>query len=193
MKLVFATNNPNKLIEVKALLPQYDILSLQDIGCFSAIPETEDTIKGNAILKAEYVLKNYSYNCFADDTGLEVGVLNGAPGVYSARYAGPNCNAEDNMQKLLKALKGNANRQAQFKTVVALTTRTKTLCFEGICKGSISTHKLGSSGFGYDPIFIPMGSDKSFAEMSLEEKSAISHRGKAVQQLIIFLQTHRKL
>ena len=189
MKLVFATNNPNKLIEVKALLPQHDILSLQDIGCFEDIPETEDTIKSNAILKAEYVLKNYGYNCFADDTGLEVKALNGEPGVYSARYAGPDCNAEDNMQKLLKALENKDNRQAQFKTVVALTTLTKTVTFEGICRGNILTQKQGNEGFGYDPIFKPEGFNQSFSEMTLDEKSAISHRGKAVRQLITFLNT----
>lgn len=189
MKLVFATNNPNKLIEVKALLPQHHILSLQDIGCFEDIPETEDTIKGNAILKAAYILKNYGYHCFADDTGLEVEVLNGAPGVYSARYAGPDCNAEDNIQKLLRALDAIDNRAAQFKTVVALTTQTKILTFTGICKGNILTEKHGSSGFGYDPIFRPDDFTQSFAEMTLLEKSAISHRGKAVRQLIDFLNT----
>ncbi len=189
MKLVFATNNPNKLIEVKALLPQHHILSLQDIGCFEDIPETEDTIKGNAILKAEYVLKNYGYHCFADDTGLEVEALNGDPGVYSARYAGPDCNSENNIQKLLKALDAHANRAAQFKTVVALTTQTETLTFTGICKGNILIEKHGDSGFGYDPIFTPLGFEKSFAEMTLLEKSAISHRGKAVRDLISYLNT----
>lgn len=191
MKLVFATNNAHKLKEVKALLPLHEILSLQDIGCFEDIPETKNTIKGNAILKAEFVLKNYGYNCFADDTGLEVVALNGAPGVYSARYAGADCNAENNIQKLLKALVDKDNRQAQFKTIVALTTLTKTVTFEGICKGDILTQKQGGSGFGYDPIFRPEGFTQSFAEMTLDEKAVISHRGNAVRQLIAFLQTSK--
>jgi len=190
MKLVFATNNPHKLAEVRALLPQHPILSLQDIGCYEDIPETQETIKGNAIQKAEYVTKKYGYFCFADDTGLEVVALNGAPGVYSARYAGLDCNAQDNVKKLLEALKDTTNRAARFKTVVALTTPTKTETFEGICTGIILKEQHGNSGFGYDPIFKPTGFDKTFAQMTQEEKSAISHRGKAVRQLIAYLKSN---
>jgi len=189
MKLVFATNNAYKLDEVRSLLKAYKILSLQDIGCFEDIPETQKTIKGNAIQKAEYVTKKYGYYCFADDTGLEVEALNGAPGVFSARYAGPNCNAEDNIKKLLKALSTKNNRQGQFKTVVALTSKTKTLTFTGICKGNILSKKLGTLGFGYDSVFKPEGYDKTFAQMTQEEKSAISHRGKAIKQLMDYLKS----
>ena len=190
MNLVFATNNPHKLAEVRALLPQYTILSLQDIGCYEDIPETQETIKGNAIQKAEYVTQKYGYYCFADDTGLEVNALNGAPGVYSARYAGPECNSKDNVNKLLKALKDTSNRAAQFKTVVALTTQTHTETFEGICKGYILTENYGDKGFGYDPVFKPEGYEKTFAQMTQEEKSAISHRGKAIRQLIDYLKSN---
>ncbi len=189
MKIVFATNNPNKLKEVKLLLPSIEILSLQDIGCFEDILETAETLEGNAILKADYVTQKYGFNCFADDTGLEVDALNGTPGVYSARYAGENCNSEDNMQKLLFELKKNANRNAQFKTIIALNLDTNQTLFEGICKGKILTNKHGEKGFGYDPIFKPNGFDKSFAEMTMLEKGIISHRGKAIQQLIRFLNT----
>jgi len=190
MKLVFATNNAHKLAEVRAILKSYQILSLQDIGCFEDIPETKNTIKANAKQKAEYVLKKYGYNCFADDTGLEVVALNGAPGVYSARYAGPDCSTTDNISKLLNAMKGKINRIAQFKTVVALTTSTKIKTFTGICKGIILTELHGKNGFGYDPIFLPDGFSKSFAEMQQQEKSAISHRGKAIKQLIDYLATN---
>lgn len=189
MKIVFATNNPNKLKEVKLLLPTIEILSLQDIGCFEDIPETAETLEGNAILKADYVTQKYGFNCFADDTGLEVDALNGTPGVYSARYAGENCNSEDNIQKLLSELKNSTNRTAQFKTIIALNLNTNQTLFEGICKGKILTNKHGEKGFGYDPIFKPNGFDKSFAEMTMQEKGVISHRGKAIQQLIQFLNT----
>ncbi len=187
MKLVFATNNLHKLAEVRAILKNHQILSLQDIGCFEDIPETKNTIKGNAIQKALYVAEKYGYYCFADDTGLEVAVLNGEPGVYSARYAGRDCNSVDNINKLLKAMKGKTNRIAQFKTVVALTTSSQTKTFTGVCKGKILTELHGKNGFGYDPIFLPDGFNKSFAEMQQQEKSAISHRGKAVKQLINYL------
>ncbi len=190
MKLVFATNNPHKLAEVRALLPHHHIMSLQDIGCYEEIPETQDTIKGNAIQKAEYVTNKYGYYCFADDTGLEVTALNGAPGVHSARYAGPECKAQDNVKKLLAALKNTTNRAARFKTVVALTTQTHTETFEGICKGTILTKNYGDKGFGYDPVFKPEGYAKTFAQMTQEEKSAISHRGKAVRLLIDYLETN---
>ncbi|MBQ0732948.1 non-canonical purine NTP diphosphatase [Aquimarina celericrescens] len=188
MKLVFATNNLNKVKEVQALLPaQIELLSLTDIGCVEDIPETSSTIEGNAKQKVQYVKKHYGYDCFADDTGLEVDALNGAPGVYSARYAGDSKDANANMDKLLNELRGEENRIAQFKTVIALELNNELIPFTGICKGSISNSKKGNGGFGYDPVFIPDGYSKTFAELPLEEKNKISHRGKAVQELIDFL------
>jgi XTP/dITP diphosphohydrolase len=187
MKIVFATNNPNKLKEIKALLPSLEILSLQDIGCYDDIPETAETLEGNAQIKADYVTDRFGYNCFADDTGLEVNALHGAPGVYSARYAGEDADSEKNMHKLLSELKLKDNRNAQFRTVVALNIDKKQFQFEGICEGDILTEKHGKQGFGYDPIFKPLGFETSFAEMTMEEKGAISHRGKAIQKLIAFL------
>ena len=188
MKIVFATNNQNKVKEVQALLPDsIQLLSLKDIECLEDIPETQDTIAGNALQKANYVYDNYGYACFADDTGLEVNALNGAPGIYSARYAGPEKNAEDNMQKLLKELSGNENRKAHFKTVIALVGVSDTKTFEGICYGSITNKKHGDQGFGYDPIFQPENYQETFAQMPLATKNKIGHRGKAVQQLITFL------
>jgi XTP/dITP diphosphohydrolase len=189
MKIVFATNNKNKVKEVQALLAKsIQLLSLKEIGCFEEIEETETTLKGNAKLKADYITKKYGYDCFADDTGLEVDALNGAPGVYSARYAGDDSNSEKNMQKLLKELTSATNRKAQFQTIITLNLGGKQYFFEGICKGEILTKKSGASGFGYDPIFKPQGYDISFAEMTLEEKGKISHRGKAVAKLVLFLQ-----
>lgn len=188
IELVFATNNPNKLSEVQKLLPtSIKLLSLEDIGCFEEVEETEETLQGNALLKAEYVLKNYKYNCFADDTGLEVEALHNRPGVYSSRYAGEDGNSEKNMQKLLSELQGKQNRKAQFRTVIALCIDKKEYLFEGVCKGKISTEKKGKEGFGYDPVFIPDGSQKSFAEMTQEEKNTVSHRAKAIHQLVEFL------
>ncbi|MFD2938882.1 non-canonical purine NTP diphosphatase [Flavobacterium notoginsengisoli] len=188
MKLVFASNNKNKIAEIQSMLPEsIKILSLEDINCFEDIPETADTIEGNAILKADYVTKKYGYDCFADDTGLEVQALNGEPGVYSARYAGEQKNADDNMNKLLEALKNEENRKAQFKTVITLNLNGKQYLFTGIAKGEITLSKTGTNGFGYDPIFKPENFDKTFAELPLETKNAIGHRGKAVQQLIDFL------
>lgn len=188
MQLVFATNNLNKLKEVKALIPnKIKLLSLKDIDCFEDIPETQNTIKGNAIQKAEYIKKHYGYDCFADDTGLEVPSLNGAPGVYSARYAGEQRDANDNMEKLLDELKNKDNRSAQFKTVIALYTNHKIYTFSGICEGEITKTKQGVNGFGYDPIFKPNGYDKTFAEIDLKLKNTIGHRGKAINQLIRFL------
>lgn len=188
IELVFATNNPNKLSEVQKLLPtSIKLLSLEDIGCFEEVEETEETLQGNALLKAEYVLKNYTYNCFADDTGLEVEALHNRPGVYSSRYAGEDGNSEKNMQKLLSELQGKQNRKAQFRTVIALCIDKKEYLFEGVCKGKISTEKKGKEGFGYDPVFIPDGSQKSFAEMTQEEKNTVSHRAKAIHQLVEFL------
>jgi XTP/dITP diphosphohydrolase len=188
MKLVFATNNPNKLKEVQEILSdEFELLSLQDIGCFEDIPETSDTLEGNAQLKADHVTKNYGYDCFADDTGLEVESLDGEPGVYSARYGGEPRDAEKNMQKLLKNLDGKSNRNAQFRTIVALNLQGKSYAFEGVCKGEIQHEKSGDGGFGYDPIFTPEGYDQSFAEMSSEEKNKISHRKRAIQKLTDFL------
>lgn len=190
LKLVFATNNKNKLKEVQAMLTNFEIVSLADIGCFDDIPETAKTLEGNAILKANYITEKYGLNCFADDTGLEVEALNNEPGVFSARYAGAENNATANMNKLLSNLYNNQHRQAQFRTAVALNLEGKQVVFEGICKGEILTHKTGKSGFGYDPIFKPMGFNTSFAEMNMTEKGAISHRGKAIQQLVNFLKNY---
>jgi len=190
MKLVFASNNKNKIAEIQSMLPEsIKILSLEDINCLEDIPETADTIEGNAILKADYVTQKYGYDCFADDTGLEVNALNGEPGVYSARYAGEQKNADDNMNKLLDALKNEENRSAQFKTVITLNLEGKQYLFTGIAKGNITQTKTGTNGFGYDPIFKPENFDETFAELPLETKNAIGHRGKAVQQLIDFLST----
>ena len=188
MQLVFATNNLNKLKEVQSLIPEHiKLLSLKDIGCFEDVPETQLTIKGNAIQKAEYIKEHYGYDCFADDTGLEVESLNDEPGVFSARYAGEQRDANDNMDLLLKNLIGKPNRNAQFKTVIALHLNDKLETFTGLCKGEITKTKHGEKGFGYDPIFKAEGYDKTFAEISLEEKNKIGHRGKAIQQLIQFL------
>lgn len=188
MQLVFASNNKNKIKEIQELLPaSIEILSLESIGCHEEIPETANTIEGNAILKANYVTEKYGYNCFADDTGLEIDALNGEPGVYSARYAGEQKNAEDNMDKVLNALNNNNNRTAQFKTVIALNINGAQQLFTGIAKGQITTEKSGNQGFGYDPIFQPEGFQETFADLSLETKNKISHRGKATQLLISFL------
>ena len=190
MQLVFATNNLNKLKEVQSLIPtNIKLISLKDIGCFEDIPETQDTIEGNAIQKAEYIKEHYGYDCFADDTGLEVEALNGAPGVYSARYAGILRDAQDNMNKLLDELTNTENRDAQFKTVVALHLNNKLQTFHGICKGSITKTKHGENGFGYDPIFEPKDYDMTFAEMDLSLKNDIGHRGRAISKLVGFLKT----
>ena len=190
MKLVFATNNKNKILEVQQLLTDsIEIISLESIGCFEEILETGDTIEENAIMKANYVTQKYGYNCFADDTGLEVDALNGAPGVFSARYAGEQRSSDDNMSKLLDALSNTTNRKAQFKTIIALNLNSKQHLFTGIAKGEITLEKIGNQGFGYDPIFKPEGQSRTFAQLSLEEKGLISHRGKATEQLINFLKT----
>jgi XTP/dITP diphosphohydrolase len=188
MQLVFATNNLNKLKEVQALIPNYiQLLSLKDIECLEDIPETQKTIEGNAIQKVEYIKEHYGYNCFADDTGLEVEALNGEPGVYSARYAGKQRDANDNMDKLLSELKTKDSRSAQFKTVVALHLNNNLETFTGICKGEITELKQGDKGFGYDPIFLPNGFNETFAEMELSIKNSIGHRGKAIAQLVSYL------
>jgi XTP/dITP diphosphohydrolase len=189
-KLVFATNNKHKLEELTALVSSFEIVGLHNIGCIDDIPETENTLKGNAILKANFVSQNYRVNCFADDTGLEVESLNNAPGVFSARYAGAGCSSEDNIEKLLKNLNNKLNRKAKFKTVIALNLNNEQFLFEGECVGVILKEKRGVQGFGYDSVFMPNGYNKSFAEMTLAEKSAISHRGKAVQKLVAFLNNY---
>ena len=188
MKIVFATNNPNKLSEIKALVPaNIEIVSLKEIGCFDELPETQNTLKGNALQKAEYVSKKYNIACFSDDSGLMVKALNGTPGVFSARYAGPNCSSEDNMDKLLTALKNEENRQANFATVIALIINGEKHFFKGEIAGTISTERTGKDGFGYDPIFIPENETRSFAEMGKDEKGKMSHRGRAVEKLVEFL------
>jgi XTP/dITP diphosphohydrolase len=172
------------------LMNSIEILSLKDIKCFDEIEETETTLEGNAKLKADYITKNFGYNCFADDTGLEVESLNGKPGVYSARFAGEPRNSENNMKKLLSELENKTNRNAQFRTSICLNIDTKQFIFEGICKGEILTKKQGEKGFGYDPIFKPNKYDTSFAEMSSKEKNKISHRGIAIQELVKFLKNY---
>ena len=191
MQLVFASNNKNKIKEIQQMLPEsITILSLEDIGCTEEIEENADTIEGNAILKANYVTEKYGYNCFADDTGLEVDALNGEPGVYSARYAGGHKNDMDNMDKLLFNLENHSNRKAQFKTVIALNLNENQHLFTGIVKGNITKEKIGTQGFGYDPIFVAENDSRTFAQLSIEEKAIISHRGIAVKQLIDFLAKH---
>ncbi|MBW2962520.1 non-canonical purine NTP diphosphatase [Mesonia aestuariivivens] len=188
MRLVFATHNKNKFKEIKSLLPNFiELLSLDDIGCTEDIEETGKTIDENAIIKAKYVKEKYKYNCFADDTGLEVDELGGEPGVYSARYAGEQKDDQANINKLLTQLEGKQNRKARFKTVIALTLNNKETLFTGNCEGEILKDKKGDQGFGYDPIFKPKGYEKTFAEMNLTEKSTISHRAKAFNQLKNYL------
>tara|TARA_Y100000766_G_C18866195_1_gene585853 strand:- start:349 stop:921 length:573 start_codon:yes stop_codon:yes gene_type:complete len=188
MKLVFATNNSNKLSEIRSLVPAgIVILSLKDINCYEQLPETNPTLKKNALQKARYIFENYGYNCFADDTGLEIDALGGDPGVYSARYAGEDANAENNIKKVLDRLGGVSQRCAKFRTVIALIINGKETFFEGICMGRMTKIKSGVEGFGYDPIFIPDGHVITFAEMSKFRKGEISHRGKAVKKLVSFL------
>ena len=187
-KLVFATNNLHKLEEVSAILGnQIELLSLNDITCHTDIPETADTLEGNALLKSRFIYENYGMNCFADDTGLEVEALEGAPGVYSARYAGDGHNSEANMIKLLDNLKEKKNRKAQFRTAISLIIDEKEYLFEGIIKGEIGTIKKGDSGFGYDPIFVPEGYNETFAELGSDIKNKISHRALAINKLCEFL------
>jgi XTP/dITP diphosphohydrolase len=189
MQLVFASNNKNKIKEIQLLVPStIQILSLDDIGCTEDIAETADTIEGNAMLKANYVTEKYGYDCFADDSGLEVEALNGEPGVFSARYAGEPKNDENNIDKLLANLKDLENKKANFKTVICLNSKGKQHLFTGIIHGQIIEERIGTNGFGYDPIFVADGYQKTFAELTLEEKSNISHRGIAVKELITFLQ-----
>ncbi|CDA83968.1 non-canonical purine NTP pyrophosphatase [Bacteroides sp. CAG:754] len=189
-KLVFATNNAHKLEEVAAILGEkIELFSLNDIGCHTDIPETAATLEGNALLKSSFIFKNYGLDCFADDTGLEVEALDGAPGVYSARYAGgEGHDSQANMLKLLHDLEGKKNRKAQFRTAISLILDGKEYLFEGVIKGEIIKEKRGDSGFGYDPIFKPEGYDKTFAELGNDIKNKISHRALAVQKLCEFLQ-----
>ena len=190
MQLVFATNNHNKIKEVQTLLPEkIKLLSLEEIGCFEDIPESQNTIKGNAIQKAEYIKTHYGYDCFADDTGLEIFALDGRPGVHSARYAGEQRDSEDNMNKVLMELESSSDRSAQFKTVITLYWEGVEHQFEGIVHGNIASIKTGSEGFGYDPIFIPEGETRSFAEMTLAEKNQFSHRARAIEKLVAFFNT----
>lgn len=188
-ELVFATNNAHKLDEIRAILgDKVEVLSLKDIHCEADIPETADTLEGNAALKAEYIYKNFGLDCFADDTGLEVEALGGAPGVYSARYAGgEGHDSEANMKKLLAELDGKTNRKAQFRTTICLIEGGAEHLFEGIVKGEIIEKKRGCSGFGYDPVFVPEGYTETFAEMGSEEKNKISHRARATQKLCDYL------
>lgn len=188
MRLCFATNNPYKIKEIEALLGnEYTLLSLEDIGCKAELPEDQNTLEGNSLQKAEYVYKNFGIDCFADDTGLEVAALNGSPGVFSARYAGPEKDTRKNMALLLKNLQSKENKAARFRTVITLITGGKAKQFEGIVKGRIAEENKGSEGFGYDPIFIPEGYDKTFAEMTKAEKNEISHRSLAIRKLVAYL------
>lgn len=190
MRLVFATNNKHKLEEMRAILGgKVELLSLADIDCHDDIPETADTLEGNALIKARYIYDKYGCSCFADDTGLEVDVLGGEPGVYSARYAGENNDSEANMRKLLQNLTGKSERSAQFRTVIALIIDGEEFLFDGIVRGRISEERMGSAGFGYDPIFVPDGYEESFAQMAAEQKNAISHRSRAASALNDYLET----
>jgi XTP/dITP diphosphohydrolase len=192
MKLVFATNNPHKLHEISHLLnSSIELLSLNDINCNDEIPENQETLEGNAAEKSFYIYNKYGFNCFADDTGLEIEALNGEPGVYSARYAGDERSAENNMNLVLEKLAKIKNRKARFRTVISLVIDGREIQFEGIVDGQILEEKRGKTGFGYDPIFQPEESHLSFAEMPMEEKSKISHRGKAVQKLVEYLIQHK--
>ena len=186
-KIVFATGNPNKLKEVKSAINSFDVIGLNDIKITEEIPETGKLLKENALQKAKYVYEKTALNCFSDDSGLEVEALDNRPGVYSARYAGVGCNPEENMKKVLQELSGLNNRKAQFKTVIALILDGKEYFFDGTVKGEIMKEKTGSDGFGYDPIFKPLGYKKTFAQMPLILKNKISHRGIAVKKLVAFL------
>ena len=188
MNLVFATQNNNKAKEIQAILPKYfKVQTLTEIGCLEDIPETSETLEGNASQKSKYVVDKFNVNCFADDTGLEIEALDGEPGIYSARYAGSERSAELNMNLVLEKLKGTENRKAQFRTVISLIIDGQEHLFEGIAKGEITESKSGKEGFGYDPIFKPLGFNKTFSEMTMEEKNEISHRAIAVKKLVSFL------
>lgn len=187
-----ATNNPHKLEEIRDILgPQANIVSLAEIGCFEELPETQPTLEGNSLQKAEFVFQNYKVPCFADDTGLEVEALNGEPGVYSARYAGEHKSSEDNINLLLKKLNNISNRNARFRTVITLVGfQDEPITFEGIVNGTLISEKRGTTGFGYDPVFIPNGYNRTFSEMTLQEKSTLSHRAIAIKKMEAFLKAH---
>ena len=189
MQLVFATANAHKVREVRELLAdtEYTVVSMRDLGVTEDIPETEDTLAGNALLKARYLHRTYGYDCFSEDTGLEIDALNGQPGVRTARFAGERATAADNIRLSLQKLKGNDHRTARFRTVMALILDGKERLFHGVCEGSITETPTGTDGFGYDPIFRPDGFDRSFAQMTAEEKNSVSHRGRALRKLIEFL------
>lgn len=188
MNIIFATHNQHKTEEIRQIAGnRFTILNLYDIGCHDDIPETSNTLEGNALQKAQFVVDRFGFDCFADDTGLEIAALNGAPGVYSARYAGPSCSYQDNTEKVLREMRDIQDRRACFKTVIALIINEKQYLFEGRIDGIITTNPRGEHGFGYDPIFQPNGYYKTFAEMDDAEKNAISHRGIATQQLMDFL------
>ena len=192
MDLVFATHNVNKLKEVSLLLPKdIRLISLEDLGCHKEIPETGTTLEANAQLKADYITHRYGISCFADDTGLIIDVLNGAPGVHSARFAGEEKDSKKNIEKVLFKLKNITSRTARFKTVIALNLNKERILFEGVVEGTITKEKMGAEGFGYDPIFIPIGYDQTFAQLPIEIKNEISHRGKALQKLIAYLSKDR--
>ncbi len=192
MKICFATNNSKKIEEVKAALgPEFELVSLQEIGCCEELPETGDTLDHNAFQKARYVKAHYGVDCFADDTGLEVDALHGAPGVYSGRFAGEPRSDERNINLLLEKMNGQTNRKARFRTVIALILEGKEYAFEGVAEGEILSEKIGTGGFGYDPVFRPQGFEKTFADLSISEKNEISHRGKAVKALISFLRNRK--
>jgi len=188
MDLIFATGNQNKLIEISKIIPKnVNIISFKDLNFDEEVPENENTIEGNAIYKAKYIYNKFNINVFSDDTGLEVETLNGEPGVHSARYAGAKCNTKDNIEKLLRKLENKKNRNARFKTVIALIVENKIHTFKGIVEGKILKNPIGKNGFGYDSIFSPSGYNKSFAELTLNEKNLISHRSLAIKKLINFI------
>ncbi len=192
-KLIFATNNQHKLKEVNSMLYGIvEVVGLEAIGCFDDIPETADTLEGNALQKAEYIQSRFHHDCFADDTGLEVEALDGRPGVYSARYAGEPSDSNKNIDKLLNQLEGKSNRKARFRTVISLIINNKKYSFEGIVYGTITHHRHGEEGFGYDPIFIPDGYNTTFSQMSETEKNSISHRGRAVSKLVDFIKNNKE-
>jgi XTP/dITP diphosphohydrolase len=191
MRLCFATNNLHKIKEVHEMLGKdFTLLSLQDIGCATELPENQTTLEGNSLEKAQYVWQHYQVSCFADDTGLEVEALNGEPGVYSARYAGLQRNSEDNITLLLENLQGKTNRKAQFRTSITLILQGSVHQFEGVVQGKIIENRIGEKGFGYDPVFVPEGHSRTFAQMSIAEKNSIDHRGKAVQAMVNFLKNN---
>jgi XTP/dITP diphosphohydrolase len=191
--LCFATNNVHKIEEVKALLPSdFTLLTLDQIGCVEELAEDQTTLEGNSLQKAEYVFKKFGVPCIADDTGLEVFALDGDPGVYSARYAGPAADSRDNITLLLKNMEDIKERQAQFRTVITLVTEKKTRQFEGVITGHILRETSGKGGFGYDPVFIPKGDDRTFSDMTAQEKNRISHRGQAIKKLVDYLVTHQE-